>query len=275
MDTPDLSGFLQSRRALADPARVGSPGGSRRRVRGLRREEVARLAGISVEYYVRLEQGRATKPSDQVLDALAGALELDDIERAHLHDLAAPLRRRQPRVPRSVRPQLGQLVSAMTDVVALVLTHRFDVLAWNHLATQAILDFHDMPPKDRNLARLLFLHPVARERYVDWDEVAASTVGALRFTAARHPDDELLAALVGELSVKSQPFRELWAVRHVTVRTHGRKRLFHPLVGQLTLNYENFAVPGDADQQLLTLHADPGSTDETNLRLLGSWSDQR
>ncbi|MFF5206467.1 helix-turn-helix transcriptional regulator [Streptosporangium sp. NPDC000396] len=271
-DRHDLGGFLQSRRSRLSPERSGIRGGSRRRVQGLRREEVAQLAGISVEYYVRLEQGRATRPSDEVLEALTRALGLDEVEREHLRDLARlPRRGERKKTPAErARPELVHLLAAMTDVPALILTDRMDVLAWNRPAARLILDFDAAIPRDRNLARFVFLEPAARERYLDWEEVARSAVGGLRLTAGRRPDDATLAALIGELAMNSDTFRTLWAGRDVELRTHGRKRLWHPLVGELTLRYENFEVVGGSGQLLTTLYAEPGSPEQTTLQLLNT-----
>ena len=272
VDHRELGGFLKSRRARVTPEPGGADGGPRRRVPGLRREEVARLAGISVEYYVRLEQGRATRPSAEVLDAVARALELDDDERAHLHDLAAPRRRarRTPR-PERVRPELAQLLDLFDRVPALVVNQRLDVLAWNRLAGQLFGDFTAVSPKDRNLARATFLGDGA-DRFGDWWDVARATVAQLRLAAARHTDDEAMATLIGELTLGSEEFRALWAGRDVRERTHGRKVFRHPAVGELTLRFENFDVPGGSGQRVVMLSADPGSPDQAALDLIALWS---
>ncbi|MEV4638432.1 helix-turn-helix transcriptional regulator [Actinoplanes sp. NPDC049548] len=271
-DRRELGRFLRSRRARTSPERAGLHVSPRRRVQGLRREEVAQLAGISVEYYVRLEQGRATRPSGQVLEALARALELDETERAHLHDLtryttAAPRSAR----PGRARPELVQLLALMERTPALLIDYRMDVLAGNRLAAMLFFDFDAVSARERNLARFAFLDPAARERFVDWGDVARATVGALRLAAGRHPRDEPLATLVGELTLRSEAFRELWSGRDVRERTHGRKRFRHPLVGELTLRYENFDVPGASGQRLVAFSADPAGPDQAALELMAMW----
>ncbi|KAA2261274.1 helix-turn-helix transcriptional regulator [Solihabitans fulvus] len=272
-DRRELGRFLQSRRAGADPALAGIHAGARRRVRGLRREEVAQLAGISVEYYVRLEQGRAVRPSDEVLDAIVRALRLNDDERAHLQDLARPRRAAGRRAVRDqVRPELAQLLAAMDRVPAMVLNFRTDVLAWNPLAARVFLDFDAATQRERNLARFVFLEPASRDVYLDWDEVASATVGGLRLAAGRHPGDDALVSLLGELSMTSDEFRTRWAGRDVQVRTNGAKRLRHPLVGELALRYENFDLPDGSGQRLITLSAEPASPTETALQLLSMWT---
>jgi transcriptional regulator with XRE-family HTH domain len=240
-------------------------------VPGLRREELAQLAGVSVDYYVRLEQGRAGKPSEGVLDAIGRALRLDDAERAHLYDLGRPVRRRrrEPR-PERVRPEVRRLVDALDGIPAMVLGRRMDVLAWNRLNAALLVDWDSLPREQRNAARHFFLDEGARELYVDWDENAEATVAYLRLAAGRHPDDPGLTELIGELSMKSEAFRRLWARHDVREKTHGSKRLQHPIVGPLTLAYETLALTGDGDQTLFVYTAEPGSTSETALRLLGS-----
>jgi transcriptional regulator with XRE-family HTH domain len=207
----DLSEFLRTRRARIKPGDVGLSTFGRRRVPGLRREELAALAGVSVDYYVRLEQGRDVHPSTGVLDAIARALQLDEAEREHLHRLARrrPARPRKPS-PERVRPGVRQVLDALSDAPAFVLGRRMDVLAWNALAAALICDFGRLEPADRNMVRLTFLDESARELYPDFDRVAFETVGYLRLAAGRYPDDPLLAALVGELAVKSETFRKLW-----------------------------------------------------------------
>jgi transcriptional regulator with XRE-family HTH domain len=203
----ELGRFLKSRRARIDPGQSGIEANPRRRVAGLRREEVASLAGISVEYYVRLEQGRAARPSEAVLDALARALQLDGDERRYLEGLARPRpSARSPR-PERIRTELVQLLDMMERVPAMVINHRMDVLAWNQLASALFFDFAAAPPRERNLARFGFLDTGSKERFVDWQDVARATVGTLRLATSRHDDDEVLATLLGELMMKSE--REL------------------------------------------------------------------
>jgi transcriptional regulator with XRE-family HTH domain len=268
----ELSDFLRTRRARLRPADVGiGSADDRRRVPGLRREELAMLAGVSVDYYVRLEQGRGgVHPSDSVLDALARALRLDEAEHAHLQriaraPLAAPARR--PRAQR-VRPEVERLLDRMTDVPAFVLGRRMDVLAWNDLAARLHVDFGALPPRMRNMPRLVFLDEASRHLYPDWRQVARETVAYLRFEASAQPDDPDLHALVGELSTVSEEFRRLWARHDVREKSHGIKRYRHPLVGELELHYEALRLPGDDRQSLVTYTAEPGSPSETALRML-------
>jgi transcriptional regulator with XRE-family HTH domain len=266
-----LGEYLAARRARVRPEDVGLTGFGRRRVPGLRREELAQLAGVSVDYYVRLEQGRATHPSPEVLEALARALQLSELEREHLHELGAPVRSRPRRpAPRreAARPQLEWLLDSLHGIPALIVGRRMDVLAWNRIAAALIGDFAAMTPRDRNMARHVFLHSSARDVYVHWEGVAHDTVGVLRRAAAQHPDDQELEALVGELSVKSTEFARWWASADVHEKTHGVKRYAHPVVGELELRFETFALPGDPGQALLTYVAEPGSTSETALKLL-------
>ncbi|MGP3957038.1 helix-turn-helix transcriptional regulator [Nonomuraea sp. 3N208] len=264
----ELGAFLQARRSEVTPEDVGLASGPRRRVRGLRREEVAELAGISVEYLVRLEQGKADQPSASVMEALARALDLTDAERAHLFDLAGRALRR-PRPARGVRRELAGLLDRMDDVPALVTNHRLDVLAWNRLSAAL---FPGLCRRGGNAARYNFLESAALELYAERDEVLRSSVGQLRLASGRHPDDPELTALIGELSVRSERFRSLWAGRVVKERTHGGKRFTHPVVGELDLHYETFELPGGSGQRLNTFHAQPGSASEESLRLLASWS---
>jgi transcriptional regulator with XRE-family HTH domain len=270
----DLGGFLQSRRARIRPAEVGLPEHGRRRVPGLRREEVAQLAGVSVDYYIRLEQGRGQNVSDSVLTAVGRVLRLDATEQAHLHDLARPAtaRRTAAAAPRQVvRPGLRLLLDAMTGTPAFVLGRRMDVLAWNALA-DAVADFSRKSPAELNQARQVFLDPTAPTCYPDWAAVAAETVAYLRLDAGRHPDDPALAALVGELSLRSEEFRRLWADHLVKEKTYGVKRLVHPLAGELEFGYETLALPGDPDQLLVAYTVTPGSPTAERLALLASWS---
>jgi transcriptional regulator with XRE-family HTH domain len=260
--------FLRARRERLRPEDVGLPDYGRRRVPGLRREELATLAGVSADYYMRLEQGRERHPSDQVLDALARALELDDDAAAHLHELARPAARRRRPAARAerVRPELRQLMRAWSHTPALVMGRRMDVLAANGLATA----LHGGFACGHNLVRLVFLDPAARELYPDWDDIARDTVAVLRASVGPDLDDPQLTELVGELSLKSAEFRRLWARADVREKKHGVKRFVHPLVGELTLRYESFAVSGKPGQVLIVYHAEPGSATEQALALLSS-----
>lgn len=273
----ELKEFLRTRRARLRVDDVEIGGTSRvRRVPGLRREEVAQLAGVSVDYYSRLEQGRHLNVSDEVLDAVARALRLDEVERSYLFQIARTNTRRARRRPapvQRVRPGIRRVLETLDDVTpAFVFGRRMDVLAANRLARALIGDFEALPPRERNLLRFTFLDESARELYTDWEEVARDNVAILRLDAGRHPDDPLLTELVGELAVKSEEFRRWWADHNVRERTHGIKRYHHPLVGDLTVNYESVAVLGDPDQTLCIYTAEPGSPSETALRLLANWT---
>lgn len=270
----DLREFLRSRRGRVDPADVGLlAGDGPRRVPGLRREELARLAGVSVDYYVRLEQGRATNVSEDVLAAVARALRLGEDETTHLFDLARPTRtRRKPRArPQRVRAGVLALIEGL-GTPAFVVGRRSDILATNRMARALLADFDAMPAPERNYARWLFLDPSARELLVDWDDVARDNVATLRMDAGQHPDDPELSALVGELSVKSEAFARWWAAHDVLRRSHGTKRHHHPIVGALTISYEALPLPDDPDQVLFIYSVEPGSPSDAAMRLLSSWT---
>ncbi|WP_427923134.1 helix-turn-helix transcriptional regulator [Streptomyces sp. cg40] len=262
----DLAGFLRTRRARVDPAAVGIPTDSRRRVEGLRREEVAHLSGVSVDYYVRLEQGRATQPSGQILDALARVLGLDGTERGHLHRLARQRRRRARTPGGRVRPELLRVLDLVAGAPALIMDHRLDVLAGNRLAGLLL----GRPLPGLNTARHIFLEEAERGLYAEWEQCTLDVVGHLRLAAGKYPEDPGLASLIGELAMGSERFRRLWARADVRARTHGRKVYRHPLVGLLELHQENFALPDESSMELLVLSAAPGSPAEDGLRLLGS-----
>lgn len=267
-DPGDLGSFLRARRAALTPAAAGLAGTERRRVPGLRREELAQLAGVSVDYYIRLEQGRGSHPSAGVLDALARALQLDETEAAYLHTLvSSPTVRRRARAER-VRPEIQQILDALQPCPAFVLGRRMDVLAWNTMAAKLIGDFDAMPPEARNMVRHAVLDPAARALYVEWERVAQESVGYLRLAAANYPDDPQLATLVGELSVHSEPFRRWWADHRVVQKGSGVKRMAHPIVGPLDLAYETLAVGADPDLRMVVYTAQPGSPSETALELL-------
>ncbi|MFI8961190.1 helix-turn-helix transcriptional regulator [Streptomyces sp. NPDC053493] len=273
----ELSEFLRTRRARLKPQDVGLPEfGRHRRVPGLRREELAQLAGVSVAYYTRLEQGNGRNVSTEVLDSIARALRLSDTERAHLTHLAKPTVKKRQRAaiarPQKVRPGLAHLLDAMEGVPAFVLGRRGDILAWNRMARALMGDFATWEPHERNMARMVFLDPNARDLYLDWECKATEVVSVLRLYAGMYPDDQELLSLVGELSVRSEEFRSLWAAHTVTDKGHGSKRLRHPLVGEMTLMYESLKVSGDdPDLVLVTYHAEPGSPSEDALRLLAQW----
>lgn len=263
-----LGAFLRARRGRVAPEQVGIAGGRRRRVHGLRREELAQLAGISVDYYVRLEQGRATRPSPEVLDALAGALGLDGAERGHLDTLAGA--RRAP-VPRArVSPLLRRLIDSLTGFPAFATNHRLDVVAWNALGAELVGGLGDPGRRDPNNARYLFLDPASRSVYPEWEDRAAEAVGQLRVAAGRSPDDAELAALIAELSGASADFRRIWGTGEVVMCAAGRKRLRHPEAGLLTLDFETLHVPGETGLVVHVFSADEGSAEAAALGRLAA-----
>jgi len=269
--------FLATRRARLTPEQAGLPpyGGSRR-VPGLRRAEVALLAGVSPDYYVRLERGNLSGVSDSVLDAVARALQLDEAERAHLHDLAraantAPRARRRPsRQP--VRPAIQQLLDAMTDAPAFVRNGRLDILAVNALGEAVYSPAFAGAERPVNLARFCFLEPAAEEFYPSWDDAANTTVALLRTEAGRDPFDKALSDLVGELATRSEKFRTLWAAHNVRLHLTGVKQFQHPVVGRLSLGFEAMPLPADPGLTMTAYHAEPGSPSQDALRLLASWA---
>jgi transcriptional regulator with XRE-family HTH domain len=271
-----LGEFLRARRATVDPETRGLPDDGRvRRVPGLRREELAALAHISVDYVVRLEQGRAQRVSAQVLDSLADALGLPADGREHLFRIAGAAVPAGPRpLPAQVVPeQVRLLVAALHELPALVLGRCLDVLAWNPLAAALLVDFGALPPERRNLALLTFLDPGYRALFGDWWEpMARECVEVLRMEAGRRPDDPALARLVGELGVKDADFRTWWAGHGVRGPRVRRKDYRHPLVGPLTLDAQQFAVDGRPDQSLVTYTAAPGSGSAEALRFLALWA---
>ncbi|MEV0594667.1 helix-turn-helix transcriptional regulator [Nonomuraea cavernae] len=275
-----LAEFLRSARARLSPHEAGldEPILGRRRVSGLRREELAQLAGVSVDYYTRLEQGRSRSASPEVLDALATALRLDDAEREHLHTVARPMpaqRRRRPR-PQRVHPATWRLLDILETAhrPAFVLGRRLDVLAHNRLAGRLITDFLAQPAAERNLARFVFLDPHARELYRNWTAVATDTADMLRRDTGRHPDDPALSALIGDLSIHSEEFRRYWSANKVHQRTTGSKDYHHPLVGDLTFTYQALTPADDPDQTLIIYDTEPGSPSENSLHLLAQWNER-
>ena len=279
MDTPAALGdFLRSRRAALQPEDVGlSSYGGRRRVPGLRREELAMLAGVSITYYTRLEQGQSLNASDSVLDALARALRLNADEHAHLRDLARPARtrRRPAERPEQVRPGTRRLVETMGTVPAVVLDRRADVLAWNPLGHALLaghlpLDGPGRPAERPNLLRLLFLDPHTRELYPHWADEARTALASLRLVAGRHPDDRPLAELIGQLSMQSSEFTDLWARHPVRACISGVKRFHHPSVGPMELAFENLQFGDDSGHRMLLYSAEAGSPSEAALGLLHS-----
>ncbi|NYJ01987.1 transcriptional regulator with XRE-family HTH domain [Nocardioides thalensis] len=260
----DLADFLRSRRSRVDPIDAGIPVVGYRRVPGLRREEVAHLAGVSVDYYVRLEQGRATQPSEQVLDALARVLGLDDIELEHLYRLARQKRRKAPSPTGRLRPELVRVLDLITDAPAFIVDHRLDVAAGNRLAEL----LYGRSMTGLNTARHVFLDEDERGLYAGWEQCTLDVVGHLRLAAGKYPDDPRLTSLIGELAMGSERFRRLWARADVRARTHGRKAYRHPMVGDLELHQEDFMLPDESGLELLVLSAAPGSPSADALRLL-------
>ncbi|MET8955439.1 helix-turn-helix transcriptional regulator [Streptomyces sp. NPDC004533] len=270
----ELSEFLRTRRARLQPEDVGLPVfGRHRRVPGLRREELAQLAGVSVAYYTRLEQGNGRNVSAEVLDAIARALRLTDAEHAHLTHLAKPKAHKKKPSARSqhVRASLRQLLDSFDSVPAYLSGRRGEVLAWNTMAAAVFGDWGQLPQQERNWARMIFLRPEYHDLFLDWEQKAIDIVCQLRYEAGCHPDDPRLSALVGELSVKSEEFRRLWATHDVKEKSHGLKHLRHPLVGDLALQFESFRPPDDSEMALVTYHAESGSASAEALRLLASW----
>ena len=274
--TNDIGAFLTSRRARVTPEQAGLPTYGKRRVPGLRREEVASLAGVSIDYYKRLERGNVSGVSDGVLEALARALQLDDAERAHLFDLAraanptvAP-RRRRP-IQQRVRPVVQRILDSM-DTPALVRNARVDYLAANQLGHALYAPLFESREQPANSARFTFLDPAAVDFYPDWERVASDLVAHLRSEAGRNPYDRGLSDLVGELSTRSDEFRTRWAAHNVRFHQTGTKRLHHPVVGALSLSYETMDLAADAGLNLTVYTAEAGSASQQALDLLASWT---
>ena len=279
MDTRnDIREFLISRRAKITPDHAGLPAyGVKRRVAGLRREEVAMLAGISVEYYTRLERGNASGVSEDVLEGIARALQLDEAERAHLFDLVRSANRgtRPARARPSqerVRPTVQRILDAMVGVPAYVRNGRLDILAANPLGYALYSPVFAESTGTANMARFIFLSHRAVEFFHDWEQIANDAVAILRAEAGRDPYDRRLSDLIGELSTRSDEFRVRWAAHNVKFHRTGTKTLHHPVVGDLTLAYEALELPGDSGQRILVYTAEPGSTSDDALKLLATWS---
>jgi transcriptional regulator with XRE-family HTH domain len=268
--------FLSSRRARITPQQAGLPAyGGNRRVTGLRREEVAMLAGVSVDYYVRMERGNLSGASESVLDALAHALQLDEAEREHLFALArtagtSPHRRRT--TPTSVRPAIQQVLDAITDAPAWVRNGRHDIMAMNRLARALYAPVLADPRRPANTTRFVYLDPAAPEFFVDWERVARDAAAMLRLEAGRNPNDPALITLIGELSTRSEIFRQRWASHDVQYHRSGRKRLRHPVVGQLDLNFESMELPSEPGLFLNVYTATPDSPSADALKMLASWA---
>jgi transcriptional regulator with XRE-family HTH domain len=273
----ELGEFLRSRRARIGPAEMGLPGGGRRRVPGLRREELALLAGVSVDHYVRLEQGRTLRFSESVLDAVARALRLGPVEREHLYRLAQPAPAAAPAAMpatrrQQVRPGTLRLLRSVGAVPAYVIGRNADILAWNDLAAALLTDFGAVAPAERNMARLVLFDERCRQLYEDWPAKVRDVAGYLRLDAARHPADPRGAALLTELLAASPEFRAAWGEHGLKDKTHGEYVYRHPIVGRLQLGFEALRLPADPDQTLVVCTAEEGSPSEIALRLLASWA---
>jgi transcriptional regulator with XRE-family HTH domain len=281
MDTrAEVREFLVSRRARLTPEQVGILGGGNRRVPGLRRSEVASLAGLSVEYYAKIERGDIGGASASVLEAIGSALRLDDTERAHLSDLArasdgipaSARARRRPARSASPRPSLSWALEALTDAVAFVRNPRQDLLATNTLGRAFYAPLIGDGGRIPNLARFQFLDPASRDFYPDWDRFAEMCVAIMRAEAGRDPHDRALQDLVGELSTRSELFRSLWGAHDVRTHGSGTKRFNHPVVGEVVLAYEELAITAEPGHILMIYTAEPGSPSADRLKLLSSWA---
>jgi transcriptional regulator with XRE-family HTH domain len=271
----ELGAFLRARRAEVSPEQAGLPTERRsRRVQGLRREEVAQLAMISADYYTRLEQGRLAGASTSVLDAIADALRLGDDQRRYLYTLTN--KRVTPRTPRveHVPPQTQLLLDNLIDTPAIALGRCLDVLAWNSLAAAVFIDFGQVPRRDRNFVRLLFLDAEVRGRYADWRNIARTCVAFLRMAVAERPADPRLIEVAGELSVLDADFRTWWAERDVSYQAFGTKSLQHPAAGPFTLDWQLLRSGYDGGQSVLAMTAPPGTRSHQALRFLSAWTGQ-
>jgi transcriptional regulator with XRE-family HTH domain len=269
--------FLSSRRARITPDQAGLPAyGGNRRVKGLRREEVAMLAGVSVDYYVRMERGNLAGTSESVLDALGRALQLDEAERDHLFALARAAdpspRRRRGTAPSTVSPSIQLVLDAISDAPAWVRNGRHDVVAMNRLGRALYAPVLADPRRPANTTRFVYLDPAARDFFVDWDRIANDAAAMLRLEAGRTPHDRALIELVGELSTQSEVFRKRWASHDVRFHRSGHKRLRHPVVGQLDLNFESMDLPAEPGLTLNVYTAAPGSPTADGLKMLASWA---
>lgn len=272
----EIREFLSSRRARLTPEQAGLPVyGGNRRVAGLRREEVALLTGVSVDYYVRLERGNLAGASESVLDSLARTLQLDEAERSYLFDLArsagpAPRTRKQP--ASSVRPAVQQVLDAMSDAPAWVRNGRHDIVAANRMGRALYAPVFDDPRRPVNTVRFTYLNPRARDFWRDYDTIAKDSASMLRLEAGRNPHDPDLIRLIGELSTQSEQFRERWASRDVMLHRSGVKRLHHPVVGDLDLNYESMELPSEPGLVMNVYTAPAGSPSADALLVLASWA---
>jgi hypothetical protein len=275
----EIREFLMTRRARLTPEQAGLPDfGGRRRVTGLRREEVALVAGISVEYYTRLERGNASGVSESVLDGISRALQLDDAEQAHLHDLVRAATgspgvvRRGTSKAAQVTAGIRQMIDAMKEVAVLIQNGRGDIVAANSLGEALYSEMFDQPQRPPNFGRFVFLDPRSQEFYLNWDDSARQTVALLRSEAGRAPDDRALSNLVGELSTRSETFRNLWAAHNVREHRTGVKEVHHPIVGDMTLSFEGLQLTGARGLLMLPYSAEPASASHDKLQLLAHWS---
>ncbi|UQX87747.1 helix-turn-helix transcriptional regulator [Jatrophihabitans telluris] len=275
--------FLSSRRARITPDQAGLPAyGGNRRVKGLRREEVALLAGVSIDYYVRMERGNLAGASDSVIEGVADALQLDEAEREHLFALAHAAgpqsSRRQRPAPTSVRPVIQQVLDAITEAPAWVRNARHDILAMNQLAQALYSPVLASPVagasnrRPANTTRFMYLDPAARDFFIDYDRMATDAAAMLRLEAGRNPYDKELITLVGELSTQSELFRQHWASHNVKFHRSGRKRLRHPAVGELDLNFEGLELGSEPELRLNVYTADPNTPAADGLKLLATWA---
>jgi transcriptional regulator with XRE-family HTH domain len=271
----DIAEFLTTRRARVTPEQAGLPTYGARRVPGLRREEVASLAGVRVEYYKRLERGNANGVSNSVLEALASALQLNDAERAHLHHLAHAANPVAPRGRRPAGQRIRPSVQRVLDTIsapAVVRNSRVDYLDANPLGRVLYAPLFDSREQPANSARFTFLDPAAQQFYLDWERVAKDLVGHLRSEAGRNPYDRGLSDLVGELSTRSPEFRTWWAAHNVRYYQTGTKRIHHPVVGEMELSYEVMELAADDGMTISVYSAEPDSRSQQALDLLASWA---
>jgi transcriptional regulator with XRE-family HTH domain len=276
----DIREFLTTRRARLTPDQAGLPQyGGRRRVPGLRREEVALLAGMSTEYYVRLERGNAVGVSESILEGISRALRLDAAEQSHLRDLVRTAneggrtrRQRKSSRQQQVRPGVQQTIDAMTTVPVIVQNGRLDIVAANNLGRALFAPILETPDRSGNFARYVFLHPKAADFYRDWSDATEQIVALLRSEAGRAPYDRALTDLIGELSTRSDVFRGLWAAHDVRIHDTGTKRVHHPIVGDLDLTFEALDVTSTRGLQLIAFTAQPGTPSHDGLQLLANWT---
>ncbi|MEU1529811.1 helix-turn-helix transcriptional regulator [Streptomyces fagopyri] len=280
MDTAhDIREFLATRRAKITPQQAGLPafGDGNRRVPGLRREEVALLAGVSIDYYARLERGRLAGASEEVLDAVCRALQLDEAERSHLHDLAAAQRQRPPRraarkAKDTVPASLRRVLDSMTGSPAFIRNGRLDILAINPLGRALYAPLFTSPGRPVNIARFQFLDPTSRDFFPDWNTSVNTTVALLRTEAGRTPGDTELTGLIGELVTRSEEFRTAWAKHNVRLHHTGRKPFRHQAIGEITLDFNAMQLPADPGLTLTAYSAEPGTPEHDGLCLLASWA---